>query len=214
MSTLIDDDDDHFAAEYVLGVTDLSQRIAAETRAKTDASFAARITYWQAQLSGMDGEFAEMPAPDLMPRIEARLFPQAPKQRRWGLSFLRVGPAFAAIAVAGFFLLQPAKPDFTATLAAQEGDVTYQVALAGDNLTVTRVSGSAPDASHAHELWLIKGSDAPVSLGVIPADGEVIAVPDAGEGIILAVSLEPIGGSPTGQPTGPILSLGPLQKTS
>jgi anti-sigma-K factor RskA len=213
MSTLLDEDDDQVAAEYVLGVTDLSQRMAAEARAKTDPAFAARITYWQQQLSGLDVEFAEMPAPNLMPAIEARLFPQAPK-RRWGLTFLRVAPVFAMALVAGFFFLVPAKPDFTATLAAQEGDVSYQVALNDGSLTVTRVSGAAPDATHAHELWLIKGSDAPVSLGVIPANGEVIAVPDAGEGIILAVSLEPVGGSPTGQPTGPILSLGPLQKTS
>ncbi len=63
-------------------------------------------------------------------------------------------------------------------------------------------------------MWLIAGDDAPVSLGVLP-DGPVrLAIaPDLRPrlaGATLAISDEPPGGSPTGQPSGAVLATGPL----
>jgi anti-sigma-K factor RskA len=66
------------------------------------------------------------------------------------------------------------------------------------------------------QLWLIAGNDAPVSLGVLPAQAMVaLQVPAAvsarlAPDAVLAVSDEPPGGSPTGQPTGAVLAMGPL----
>jgi anti-sigma-K factor RskA len=37
--------------------------------------------------------------------------------------------------------------------------------------------------------------------------------PQIREGATLAVSLEPTGGSPTGQPTGPVIASGKLERT-
>ena len=60
------------------------------------------------------------------------------------------------------------------------------------------------------ELWLISQGGKPSSLGLIAAGQPVrINVPaelltHVGSGATLAVSLEPPGGSPTGQPTGPV----------
>jgi anti-sigma-K factor RskA len=75
-------------------------------------------------------------------------------------------------------------------------------------------SGQAGDT----ELWIIPDGRNPVSLGVIARDGtrtitvEPALVADFRAGAALAVSLEPVGGSPTGAPTGPILALGPLSR--
>jgi anti-sigma-K factor RskA len=63
---------------------------------------------------------------------------------------------------------------------------------------------------HDLELWALgAGETRPRSLGVLPASGTrmVAALPP---GTQLLVSLEPRGGSPTGQPTGPVLYGGRL----
>jgi anti-sigma-K factor RskA len=61
------------------------------------------------------------------------------------------------------------------------------------------------------------GQGKPKSLGLIRADGVTVLRPGAlpgglkGSGIDhMAVSVEPAGGSPTGQPTGPVVFYGKL----
>jgi anti-sigma-K factor RskA len=59
-----------------------------------------------------------------------------------------------------------------------------------------------PDADQAYELWLGRGG-ALTSAGVLPArEGSATALVDElGSADLVGVSLEPAGGSPTGQPT-------------
>ncbi|RUV37751.1 anti-sigma factor, partial [Mesorhizobium sp. M7A.F.Ca.MR.148.00.0.0] len=65
--------------------------------------------------------------------------------------------------------------------------------------------------------WMIEGKNPPVSMGVIPtgATAHIVVSPAAqqklAQGAVLAVSLEPSGGSPTGQPTGPVVAAGDLK---
>lgn len=70
--------DELLAAEYVIGLLDRDQRRAAEDRLTRDPEWARVVARWQRQLSQMDAAFAPVPAPDLLPRIEARLFGAAP----------------------------------------------------------------------------------------------------------------------------------------
>ena len=79
------------------------------------------------------------------------------------------------------------------------------------------VEGAAPIPDRVFELWALPGAGAaPVSLGLLPAQGDaVLPVPEQVRSILergaaLAVSVEPPGGSPTGQPTGPVLYQGKL----
>ena len=206
-----DEDDDMLAAEYMLGALDLAERVGAETRIKTDTVFAARVTDWEARLSGLNESYDAVPLPDLMARIESRLFPQLPK-RSW-LADLRLwgGAAVAALAVVGYLALTPPRPEMIATLVADAG-VQFDAVITKGQLSITRVKGDVPDAAHSHELWIIVGTNAPVSLGVIPANGETISLPAAAVGAILAVTLEQPGGSTTGKPQGPIVAAGPLLK--
>ena len=61
------------------------------------------------------------------------------------------------------------------------------------------------------QLWsLPEGATRPASLGVLPAGGKQLP-PGVQPGTKLLVSLEPKGGSPTGQPTGPVLYGGELR---
>jgi anti-sigma-K factor RskA len=73
-----------------------------------------------------------------------------------------------------------------------------------------------PDPTRVPELRLIPSGGKPLPLGVLTADRPAqIAIPpaladQARRDAILAVSLEPPGGSPTGQPTGPVIGSGKL----
>jgi len=67
------------------------------------------------------------------------------------------------------------------------------------------------------ELWLIPAGGKPIALGLAAFGRSVRLNPKVEMGdasrAILAVSMEPLGGSPTGQPTGPVVATGALERT-
>jgi anti-sigma-K factor RskA len=111
------------------------------------------------------------------------------------------------------------RPALMATLAGSSGQPNFVAAVTatGNNLVVVPAALLTNDP-RAMELWLILPgpNQRPHSLGLIqpgqpirltiPPDLAGQLTPDAA----LAVSLEPPGGSPTGQPTGPVIASGKL----
>ena len=210
------EEQDALAAEYVLGVQDASERTSVEQRIRNDAGFARRVAAWEYRLAGLNHGFAEAVSPNLLPQIEARLFGTTATPRRGWLPqwLLGAGLAGALALVALVFLpptaLPPPEAPLVATLAAEGQALVFAArydAAAGE-LIVTRTGGDAADPASVHELWLIAGDAAPVSLGLIPATELRLALPALPPGAVLAISLEPAGGSPTGLPTGPVLVTG------
>jgi len=226
------DPDDLLAAEYALGLLEPAEARDFERRLEHDPALRDRLGDWQERLAQMaDTVEPVVPPAILRRRIERRIFGRpVPLWRRMGLG---LGPALLAatvvvvVALAGLQLgwramvppVAPFAAALTATAAvtpAPEGPVAT-VALDPEAGEIT-VSGLTlpPAPGHAHELWLIAAGSAPVSLGVVPPGPPVtIALPDAlrpavGPGTLLAISDEPAGGSPTGQPTGPVLAAGPI----
>jgi anti-sigma-K factor RskA len=67
------------------------------------------------------------------------------------------------------------------------------------------------------ELWLIPAGGKPIALGLAAFGRSVRLNPKVEIGdparAILAMSMEPLGGSPTGQPTGPVVATGALERT-
>jgi anti-sigma-K factor RskA len=208
-----DEEGDLLAAEYVLGVLDLADRAAAEARLRRDISFAAAVAAWENRLADLNEEFAPVPAPEVFARIEARLFPQPEVRKRGWLSFL-MGAATAAVAVVAvvaFLILTPADPSLTAVLTADASPLRYEAVIAGDELTLTRVAGDAAAETQDYELWIIVDDAAPVSLGVLTGQSVTLPTPEgAAAGYVLAITLETLGGSPTGAPQGPVVAAGPL----
>jgi anti-sigma-K factor RskA len=220
--------DQVLAGEFALGVLPAAEHAAVARRVAAEPALAAEVRFWRHRLSALDAEFAEEAAPAaVFPRIEQRLFPAAAGGGGiWNsLAFWRsVAGAAAAVAVVavGFNLMQPRvdpqefATQLVAALQAQEGSGVEFVALydeASGRVRLTALSGEAiPEKDF--ELWYIKGSEPAVSMGVIPVDqkSEIVLPPEArekfGEGIVLAVTLEQKGGSPTGVAQGPIVAVG------
>jgi len=86
-----------------------------------------------------------------------------------------------------------------------------------NSLLVTPVE-MKPSARHDHQLWLIPQGGKPVSLGLLRGGAPqrvsvpLSLAPYVGAAATLAVSVEPTGGSPTGQPTGPVVASGKLSR--
>jgi anti-sigma-K factor RskA len=130
----------------------------------------------------------------------------------------------AAVAALGFAAGVPRAPlpgeapaRLISALASVDSDVALLAMLEPEAavLSINRTSGAAAPG-RALELWVIEGSNPPISLGVLP-DVPQARVPlprelaaRLGPGTTLAVSSEPPGGSPTGAPTGPVVAAGPV----
>jgi anti-sigma-K factor RskA len=123
-----------------------------------------------------------------------------------------------AIALVVYTLNVPTTPSpkYVAVLSDQSQKPALVASLDPDarRLVVRMLAPPSPDPTHAHELWLLPPTGAPRSLGLLAGEETVITVSPENSATLatgaLAVSLEPAGGSPTGAPTGPVLSSGPV----
>jgi anti-sigma-K factor RskA len=83
-------------------------------------------------------------------------------------------------------------------------------------MVVVPATPVAFEPGRAPELWLIPAGEKPISVGMIARDKPTtIALDPAlvarlGTTALLAVSVEPVGGSPTGQPTGAVIAKGAI----
>ncbi len=216
------DEDEVLAAEYVLGVLPLDERLAAERRIADDAGFAARVAAWEQRFAALNDEIDEVPAPDLLARIEARLFPKPadrPRRSWWPVWLGGLATAAAAAVVMvqlGLFTPQPIPPAFlptlSAELAAEDTDLGFSALYDPESgrLSVTRVSGTAAAEGQDYELWAIGADGVPSSIGLLTAEVTEAEAEGLSAGVVLAVSLEPSGGSTTGAPTGPVLMTGEI----
>ncbi|WP_417601870.1 anti-sigma factor domain-containing protein [Pararhodobacter oceanensis] len=193
--------DDLLAAEYVLGVLTGDAWRAAAERAQVDGAFAAQVARWEERLAGLNEAYAEVPAADLMPLIEARLFPAPTRARR------RWFTGFAAAALSASVVL--------AVVLWPQAPAPVQVQLVGEDARfVADYDGAALEFALAldaagegrdYELWAIGDDGVPRSLGLLR--GPVTRVEaELPAGVTLAVSLEPAGGAPGDLPTGPVLA--------
>jgi len=228
-------DDDALAAEYALGVLESGERVQASERVARDPDFARLVAGWEARLSGMNEAFAEVPPPpSVKARIDQDLFGTAetgasPEGFWSSLAFWKTlsGAALAGLALLAFLTFgMPSDPDpatgenLVAYLAPQDSSDRFVAVYdkATDRFQITQVSGERP-ANKDHELWLIEGDEKPISLGLVGREGEKAPSSIAprlsekfGEGVTLAVTLEPEGGAPGGVATGPVVALGPTKK--
>ncbi|MEQ1939621.1 anti-sigma factor [Mesorhizobium sp. CN5-321] len=230
------DGDDLLAAEYVMGVLPGEERQEVARRIEADAAFARLVDAWEVRLAPLGEAYPEAAAPDgVKAAIDRRLFASSAASAadaargRAGLwSSLAFWRGLAAVAVAALAIAivvpyvsppagQPALR-LVASLAADSSDVKYLAVYdaAHHEVGLSHVAGERA-AGKDFQLWMIEGKNAPVSMGVIPTGPTVhIELTPAlqqklAQGAVLAISVEPAGGSPTGQPTGPVVATGDLK---
>lgn len=214
------------AAEYALGLLTPPEARAFEARMIREPLLRANYVIWAEDLVLMtDGIAPVTPPPTVRKAIETRLF-AGEKQGllQWlGLIPALIGGLIAAALVyfvTSFGLLTtPVGPRLNAEIAAADQSLVVLAAFdpTTDTLNLQRTSGAAVPG-RVLELWLIAGDNPPVSLGVLPdavstdlpLSADIIA---ALEGGTLAISDEPTGGSPTGQPTGAVLAVGVVSQS-
>jgi anti-sigma-K factor RskA len=225
-----DEADRDLAAEFVLGVLDDVERAQCEARRLADPVFARQVEDWERRLAPLlNGVAPAAPPRATWARIEGRIAPGPARReagaRWWNSLPLWRGVAAASLALAAAciaLLVAPARvgpaPVYVATLMGDNGAPAFSAWIdpRASNAVLSPLR-PANVADLSHELWLILPNRAPIALGVFtPGGAQSVALlnPAApGEAPAqLAVSLEPPGGSPTGQPTGSVIAHGVLQK--
>lgn len=227
------------AMDYAIGALGRDDRRSVEARMRSDPAFRALIEDWQQQLAPLDADTpAVAPPPALWDAIAAEIAPAparaavttAPRAGLWNsLAFWRglalAGTAAAAIAIAQIgpapapTPVAPAAPPQLLVAALAGADGKPLLSAAYDPLrgaVVITPATQRDDANKDAELWVIEGANPPRSLGVIDITGPNAHAISSRQltglqaGATLAISIEPRGGSPTGQPTGPVVATGKL----
>jgi anti-sigma-K factor RskA len=133
-------------------------------------------------------------------------------RRRLRIWQASTGAALAiAASLAAFIVLHPAAPRVAVLAPLINGAPVLLATVEANGVLTVRPDGTitVPD-DHDLELWALPaGETRPHSLGVLPAAGRRL-VATLPSGTQLMVSLEPRGGSPTGEPTGPVMYGGRL----
>ena len=217
-------EDELLAAELALGVLEGAERTTAEQRAIRDHGFARLVEEWEQRLAPWAAEISEAsPPPQVWDRISGALPAQTPRTGLWhSLKFWRgasfASGALAAACLAGLFYLGTFVPQQALIATIEGGGHRHFVATvdsARGTVAVVPAAFSA-DATRVPELWLIPPDGRPRAVGLLRADQTVVLAlpPDlaavAKNNAVLAVSLEPPGGSTTGLPTGPVIATGKL----
>lgn len=229
-----DEDPDLRFAEYVLGVLDADARAAVERDIAASTEAAAAIARWELKLLPLAELVPEVaPAAHIWPRIASatqtatRSRAQTPGLQD-NVSLWRaiaIGASALAAVLLVFVLLRPAptlvSPSYLAsTIQVGNGVVGWTATLDRRHARLIVVPGApAPmPPARAPELWVIPAVGKPVALGMIALERPVTLALNAtllsqvGPTAKLAVSVEPPGGSPTGQPTGAVIGLGTIQE--
>jgi len=219
--------------EYVLGTMSGRARRRFEQLIEERAYLQEAVVVWERRFSPLaENIAAQTPRRRVWKKIkkdiafDQKVQPHRTDKGLWRNSFLWRSVAFVALSMCAVLLLQqyvvsndgsPAMPSYIAVLEANNR-IPMFVATASrqsSNLTIKRMDSARMSMNKDLELWCyMKESDRPWSMGVLARKEETILPLDEHDWKTmaktrsLAISVEPMGGSPTGSPTGPVMYQG------
>lgn len=213
---------DELAAQYVLGMLRGRARRRMERICRQDAGALRAVREWEELLSELADQAAPVQPPAaVLQNVRAQLNlskrtrnPQVPRWRSRTWLALAASIAVLALALTWFAGTQIGTPRAVANITDQQQTRLWRIEAVseGGKLRINAETQLSLDPSHAYELWALSDSgEVPVSLGLMPLMGSRVLPLSAGQRSALArarqlaVSREPLGGSPTGEPTGPVL---------
>lgn len=225
-------DPDMTAAELALGALEVDDRVLALRRVLADPAFAHEVEAWRDRLSPMFEHYSEVAAPRHVADRIQRTLREGRKVGRTVLPWRGIAAVTSAIAASLLLVVvtrAPVPPAPTPAVQPPPRSAPLIAALSGAKTKApiaaaydrdgaqVRIAGQfAVPAGRAAELWAIGKDGVPRALGLLatsattritlrPARRALLA-----PGVTLAVSIEPVGGSRTGLPTGPVIATGIL----
>jgi anti-sigma-K factor RskA len=206
------------AAEYVLGTLRGPPRRRFERWRESMPSIDQRCRFWEERLLELMADLRPVSPPaHVWPAIKRRLnFPaQLSRWERIRPFLLVASLVLTCCATALLYWRSIPTNQLTAaaTISAQSGERLWDVQVLGeaDHIGLRAAKLPTHPAGTDYELWALPTGATPVSLGILPTEGTLIRALTVTQkqalarSSQLAVTLERLGGSPTGQPTGAIL---------
>ena len=215
---------DALIGEYMLGTLRGHARRRFERALREEPAVALRLRTLQQNFTPRYSErVALSPAAGGWQRLERELnlsqyrvpwFSRVSFLRAWALG------ATAALLFGVLMTLRtPTESTLTpiAQLALKDAPPSVTAALSRDGSTL-QLRAARPIVAgpmQNYELWVIPQGGAPLSLAVLGQVDTTLRVPETHrrqlhKGAVLAISVEPPGGSPTGAPTGPVILSGTI----
>ena len=211
--------------EYMLGTLRGGARRRFERALREEPAVALRLRTLQQEFTPNYSErIAQTPPAAGWQRLERELN-LARYRTPWysRVSFLRVWAVgvTAALLLSLSLLTLRTSTETTLTPIAQlamKGAAPSVVAAVSADRRTLQLRAARPIVAgplQSYELWVIPEGGAPLSLAVLGQLDGTLQVPEGHrrqlrKGALLAISVEPAGGSPTGAPTGPVILSGAI----
>lgn len=213
------------AAEYVLGTLRGKARMRFDRLKAQHTHIQHAVWFWETELNQMVNNIEPVePSPKVWHAISAQLnfknntnvrdLPSAesgsikPSTRKWQWFSGFAMAACLLMAVSLFNLEYAPETQITgvAVFTNAEAEVLWSVDVRGSELVVKTTQKLSQAPNNDYQLWIVPSSGAaPLPVGLLPQNGELVLnsnlMLDVANIKALAVSIEPLGGSPTGQPT-------------
>lgn len=204
------------AADYAIGLMAPTARRRFERLLAEDRALELELGQWQDALARLATPVPDAPVPErVWENIKARIEPQhlhvptRSRTRHWLRATALAAAVVLAVGIGMYYNRDQAM--YSATLVSASNQPAVTIEAFDQYLQVAPLNLASAPADRSMQLWAIPAEGTPVSLGLMPEGGKGrISLDESqrkllGEPIALAISLEPEGGSPTGQPTGPVL---------
>jgi anti-sigma-K factor RskA len=233
MNAAHEDINDLRYAEYVLGVLEADERASVAHEVATSDEAAVAVALWQGRLAPLVESLPTLtPSEPVWPRIRRELgWDTSSESRSAGLwntarpwQWLSVAASLIAVVCLVVLLkgpvreVQPHGGMMVSSIRQDDGVTDWTATMDLDRKQIVVVPAAAPSIANGRsaQLWLIPAGKAPISVGVFSSNRTTVLTLSAGllaqlgPTAALAVSVEPAGGSPTGQPTGPVIAKGAI----
>ncbi|WP_339723572.1 anti-sigma factor [uncultured Paraglaciecola sp.] len=226
MNYLNQERQDALAAEYVLGTLRGAARKRFQQLLVQYPSLRATTDRWEQHINNLGEQVTPIsPDPIVWQKVKLRLAFDDPRSntivmdnivpiktkssRKWQTF---TGLASAAAIVLAVLLIQVKVPitqvpvEQLSVMQNTDNQPMWLIEVSRDVLTTTATINVTKRAQNDYQLWMLaEDGRPPISLGLLPQSGvrtlNKVDIYDRLEIVALAVSLEPLGGSPNGAPT-------------
>lgn len=210
------------AAEYVIGTLRGRARDRFDALKAKHPKIQEQVWYWEGQLNQMAADMpAVEPRPELWQKISEQLnlhdnvisLQQPANEAKPSSSVWQwiSSVAIAASIVMAVLLISSTpkqEPLITgvAVFSNEQSEILWSLDISDDELRIKPTEKLPMLSNNDYQLWIVPKSGAdPISISLLPQRGQLVLEQglalELNEIAALAVSLEPLGGSPTGQPT-------------